>query len=117
MQQHTYTGIVQKGEKRGSALGFPTINIPLENPALSGIYAARVKVDKEEFDAVCYADERRRLLEAHLLDFSADLYGWNVVVTLLKRLREGKRFADDEALKKAIAKDLSAARAYFARVR
>lgn len=109
----SFTGIVQKGSKRAAALGIPTINIPLDAEGISGIYAALVKVGEEKFEAAAYADQKRKLLEAHLLDFSQDLYGWNVKIELLKKIREYKKFTSDEALKKAIDKDIKAVRAYF----
>ena len=110
----TYKGIVQKGSKRGTALGFPTINIPLDDANVSGIYAARVKVGEEEYEAAAYADQKRKVLEAHLLDFSRDLYGWNVTIELLKKIREAKKFGNDKVLREAIAHDVTSVREYFA---
>ena len=111
-----YTGIVQKGAGRSAALGFPTINIPLDDANASGIYAARVKVGEEEYEAAVYADQKRKLLEAHLLDFSKDLYGWNVGIELLKKIRESEKFTDETLLRKAIARDVVSVREYFARL-
>ncbi|MEK7156292.1 MAG: riboflavin kinase [Patescibacteria group bacterium] len=108
-----YTGIVETGSKRAAALGYPTINIPLTDTDVSGIYAALVKVGEEEYEAVAFADQRRKLLEAHILDFSKDLYGWNVKIHLLKKVRENKKFTDDTDLKEAIMEDVAAVRAYF----
>ncbi len=111
-----YTGIVQKGDKRAAALGFPTVNIPLEDANVSGIYAARVKVGEEKYDGVAYADPRRKQLEVHLFDFSADLYGWNITIELFKKIRESKKFADDASLCEAISQDVVSVREYFARL-
>jgi riboflavin kinase/FMN adenylyltransferase len=108
-----YTGIVEKGGKRATALGFPTVNIPLADDSVSGIYAAKVKVGEEEYDAVAYADQRGKKLETHLFDFSADLYGWNIRVELLHKLRDEKRFPDDTHARDAITKDVKKAQAYF----
>lgn len=108
-----YTGIVQKGGQYATALGFPTVNIPLDDESVSGIYAAKVKVGEEEYEAVAYADRKHKKLEAHIFDFAADLYGWNITITLLKKIRESKKFSDDETLQKAIMADVGAARAYF----
>jgi riboflavin kinase/FMN adenylyltransferase len=115
MGRELFSGIVQKGEERGAALGFPTVNIPLHDNSVSGVYAAKVKVGEEEYEAAAYADRKRNVLEAHLLDFSADLYGWNVTIELLKKIREHKKFASDESLRKTIAGDIAAARRYFTR--
>lgn len=109
----TFTGIVEAGSHRAAALGFPTINIPLPDKDVSGIYAALVKVGEEEYEGVAFADQRRKLLEAHIFDFSKDLYGWNVKIHLLKKVRENKKFTDDSSLKEAIMDDIATVQAYF----
>lgn len=110
---HTYTGIVEAGSKRAAALGYPTINIPLADKDISGIYAALVKVGEEEYEAVAFADQRRKLLEAHIFDFAKDLYGWNVKITLVRKMRDNKKFTDDKALQNAIADDVKRTREHF----
>jgi riboflavin kinase/FMN adenylyltransferase len=109
-----YSGIVQKGGKRATALGFPTVNIPLDDADVSGIYAAKVKVGEEEYEAVAYADRKGKKLEAHIFDFAADLYGWKITIELLKKIRESKKFRDDVEAKRAIADDAASVREYFA---
>ena len=113
IDMNTYGGIVQKGTKRAADLGYRTINIPLNDRMVSGIYVAKVKVGDEEYEAAAYADQKRKVLEAHLLDFSADLYGWNVTIELLKKMRGHKKFTDNGDLRRAIADDVAAVRAYF----
>jgi len=109
----TYTGIVEAGSQRAAGLGYPTINIPLADTEVSGIYAALVKVGEEEYEAVAFADQKRKLLEAHLFDFAKDLYGWNVKITLVKKMRNNKKFTDEKSLHEAIVADVAAARAHF----
>ncbi len=108
-----FRGVVEHGTERAKALGYSTINIPLGDTAVSGIYAAKVKVGEEEYEAVAYADQRRGVLEAHIFDFSEDLYGWNVTIELLAKIREYKKFTDDVHLQAAITGDVAAARFYF----
>jgi len=108
-----YSGIVQKGGRRAASFGFPTVNIPLEDTKVAGVYAAKVRIGDQEYEAVAFADQSRRILEAHVLDFTADLYGWNIKIELLKKIRNRKKFKDDEALKRAIAEDITAVRQYF----
>ena len=108
-----FRGVVERGTARAKSLGYSTINIPLGDTPVSGIYAAKVKVGEEEYEAVAYADQKRKVLEAHILDFSEDLYGWNVTIELLGKIREHKKFTDDTLLKKAIAEDVAATRFYF----
>jgi FAD synthase len=110
----TYTGIVQRGKKRGHELGYPTINIPLADKETSGVYAARVFLkDEAPYIAAVFADSERGVLEAHLLDFSDDLYGLEVKIELHKKLRESGTFENDDGLKQAIAEDVKAVREYF----
>ena len=112
----TYTGIVQKGIKRGQALGFPTANISLDDHAVSGIYAARVALEGKEYSAAAFVDHERKVLEAHVLDFSGDLYGKEITIELLQKIRDNKKFENDNALRAAIADDVARIRAYFQNV-
>ena len=107
-----YKGVVQEGEKRGVTLGFPTINIPLAGKDVSGIFAAKVFVDGKEYLAAAYANVSRDILEAHLLDFSGDLYGKEVEIELLEKIRDDEKFSDESALKAAIAGDIAKVREY-----
>ena len=101
--------VVQHGDKRGKALGYPTANVTLGNyqrPAY-GIYAVRVRLDDDsEHDGVASLGIRPsfeppvELLEAHLFDFDGDLYGRTIEVALHAYIRPGSRSferADGEA--------------------
>lgn len=114
MSTSVFTGVIQRGHGTGSKLGFPTINIPLEDESLSGIYAAIVTIKGSPYHAAAYADTRRKLLEAHLLHFEDSLYGLEATIELKKRIREDQRFSTEDELKKAIAADIEAIKAYFA---
>lgn len=111
-----YSGTVLTGAREARRLGFPTVNIPLPDAALSGIYAARVETGSAAYDGVAYANTRRALLEMHLFGFSGDLYGTEITVELLKKLRDDAEFKDENELKAAIAKDAEDALAYFRRL-
>ena len=106
---------MQRGEERGKALGFPTANILLDDKNISGIYAGRVTIagETESRIAAVYADQRRGLLEAHVLDFEGDLYGKEIEIILEKKIRGVERFTDEAALRTAIAEDVQKIRAYF----
>ena len=113
-----YKGVVQKGTKRGAVLGFPTANIPLDDPEPSGIYAARVTVKEGEapYMAAVFADQKRKLLEAHILDFSDDLYGEHITIELHKKVRDTEMFENDEKLRAMITEDIKKTREYFKNV-
>lgn len=108
-----YKGTVQKGKRLATKLGFPTINISLEDgEKLSGIFAAKVFVDGKEYNAAAYVHKRRHTLEAHLFDFTGDLYGKEVEIELLKKMREDSLLVGS-ALRVAIEGDIAKIREYF----
>lgn len=109
-----FTGVVQRGTKRAAELGFPTINIPLDED-ISGVFAAEVLIDARRYPAAAFADRTRKLLEAHVLDQRFDMYGKKVSIVLLKKIRESAVFADDDALREAIADDVEKVRSYFSK--
>jgi riboflavin kinase/FMN adenylyltransferase len=118
-------GRVVPGDRRGRTLGFPTANLAAENEVLPahGVYAGRLRLLGEgappaEIAAVANVGIRPTfeaggavLAEAHLIDWSGDLYGRLVELSFLHHLREERRFPDAEALRRQIAADRDAARA------
>jgi riboflavin kinase/FMN adenylyltransferase len=107
-------GHVAPGEKRGRELGFPTANLKLEHTLLPafGIYAVRVHLpDGRVFDGAASFGIRPTfalespILEAHLFDFSGDLYGTLIAVEFIAYLRPEKKFDSIDALKAQIAAD------------
>ena len=115
-------GVVVNGNKRGRSIGFPTANVEVPNamclPA-DGVYAGRFRCDDGSVHA-CAINLGRRptffehadhsLLEAHLLDFSGDLYGQKVSVTFEHFLRSERKFDGLEAIKTQLQLDVAAAR-------
>src|SRR5947207_2582021 len=67
-----YSGVVARRSGFATTLGFPTINIPLLGDA-SGIFAAVVTIDSTHYPAAVYADQKRKTLEAYLLDVAEAL--------------------------------------------
>lgn len=106
-----YTGIVTAGTRRATKLGFPTINIPLTNEQISGIYAGTIEIDGSVHVAAVYADQKRKVLETHVVGFPNGITEGTVTVTLIKKIREDAAFTDDEALKMAIANDIEQVKA------
>ena len=108
----TFFGAVQKGGGYGRKLGFPTVNIPFSDDSISGIYAAKVRFSGEEWNAAAYIDRKRKLLEAHILNFDDDLYGMEIEIELLEKIREDREFEDEAEAKGTIADDVQKAREY-----
>lgn len=110
----TFTGIVQRGSRRATELGYPTINLSYEDKEVSGIYVARVILEDEApYMAAAFAEQKKGILEAHILDFADELYGLPVTIELYEKLRESEDYADDVKLKAAIAVDIAKVREYF----
>ena len=116
-------GVVEHGDKIGRTLGYPTANVALGTylrPRF-GIYAVRVRLaDGSERGGVASIGIRptfeppRELLEVHLFDFAADLYGQTIEVGLVAYLRAEEKFDDLASLTAQMNLDAGAARAMLA---
>ncbi|MFC1526523.1 tRNA pseudouridine(55) synthase TruB [Candidatus Latescibacterota bacterium] len=113
-------GVVVHGDGRGRTLGFATANLALDSCVSSrlrrGVYAGRTRWRGSEYGAVVNIgvrptfDEGAATPEIHLLDFSGDLYGEELEVELVERLRDERRFASGEELAQQITRDIERAR-------
>ncbi len=117
---YALSGRVCRGAQRGRTWGFPTLNLRLTeaNCSLRGVFLVRVAgPEGERWDGVANVGRRPTvtseavlLLEVHLLDVSADLYGERVQVQFRQRLRAEQKFASFELLQAQIARDVRQAR-------
>ncbi|MBJ6759379.1 bifunctional riboflavin kinase/FAD synthetase [Myxococcaceae bacterium JPH2] len=120
-------GTVVSGAGRGRTIGFPTANVDTQNelrPA-PGVYAIRVRLTAEpngpwrpgaaNIGVKPTFGGSEVTIEAHLLDFSGDLYGQELRVQFLERLRPEQRFGSAAELVGQIKRDVEAARAVIAR--
>lgn len=106
-------GVVTEGDKRGRLLGFPTANIEAFSDAVppTGIYAVIAEIDGIRHKAVANLgcaptfNRNRIVLEVHIFDFSQDVYGKEMKVHFVKKLRHEKKFASAEDLIEQIKKD------------
>ena len=115
---YTISGRVAHGAKLGRGLGFPTANIVLRRPPpIAGIFV--VEVDNLG-PGVASVGRRPTvnpvaipLLEVHLFEHDADLYGEHLRVRFLKKLRDEEKYDGLAALQAAIARDARQAREFF----
>jgi riboflavin kinase/FMN adenylyltransferase len=116
-------GKVISGSGQGVTLGFPTANLELDaKQALpkDGIYVTRAKINGKTYPAMTNIgwrptfNGRERTVETHILDFQGNLYGREMEIIIAERLRDEKRFATIEELKKQIAEDIKQGRAILA---
>ncbi len=114
--KHTIIGKVTHGKKLGSTIGFPTVNLPLDESVVIprlGVYKSRVYVGSEAFPAVTNIGVRPTVssgaaprAETHIIGFEGDLYDAQIRCELCKFMREERRFASVEDLKTQIAEDV-----------
>jgi riboflavin kinase / FMN adenylyltransferase len=118
----TFSGEVTEGDKRGRTLGFPTANLlPRDGYVVPGhgVYACRARTADGVVHVAAtnvgvrpmFVTGRGELIEAFLVDFEGDLYGTELRVEFLKRLRGEKRFESVEALIEQMGRDVEDARA------
>ena len=112
------TGKVVKGDHIGTTLGFPTANLQVNDsrkliPA-PGVYAVTCKkstTNSQRLLGMMNIGTRptfgthAQTLEVHLLDYEGDLYGKEITVSFIKRLREERRFDNEEELKTQLKED------------
>jgi riboflavin kinase/FMN adenylyltransferase len=116
-------GRVSHGDKRGRSIGYPTANVNLHRRAspLRGVFAVVVHgVSDHPWPGVANVGVRPTvgggtiyLLEIHLFDFAADIYGRQLEVEFRLKLRDERKFDSFEALKLQIGRDAAAARQYL----
>ena len=118
-RRYAIRGVVEQGSARGRTLGFPTANVNVAGRLLPphGVYAVLATLpDGEVKKAVANLGERPTFgqhppnLEVHLLDWSGDLYGQPLTVTMTERLRDEQTFANPSALREQIEVDIARAR-------
>jgi riboflavin kinase/FMN adenylyltransferase len=121
---YAITGVVGRGDRMGKRLGWPTINVVPDHPLVpaNGVYACRVSVASfpVPFDCATNVGTRptvyehyTRVVEGHILDFHADVYGERVELEFHRRLREEKMFPTVMDLAAQISRDVDATREYF----
>ncbi|EJN6827591.1 bifunctional riboflavin kinase/FMN adenylyltransferase [Vibrio cidicii] len=121
-RDYSISGRVSHGRKLGRTIGFPTANIPLKRcvSPVSGVYVVQaLGLAQNAIGGVANIGQRptvngvRQQLEVHLFDFQANLYGKQLEVVLLHKLRDEKKFESFDALKQQIELDAEAARVWL----
>ncbi len=117
-------GKVITSDKRGRVLGFPTANLDIKpQQALpdNGIYATITQVDGKRFPSATNVGTRptfgegKKMVETHLLNYKGDLYGKEIRVEFVQKLRDEQRFPSTEELKVQIEKDVRKVEALLAK--
>ena len=121
---YSISGHVVHGDKLGRDIGFPTANIQLKHnhPPLMGIFAVEViGLNGSPLPGVASLGKRPTVknpdaapvLEVHLFDFNADIYGRRVHVDFLHKLRDEEKYPDLDSLVAQIGRDVDNAKHYL----
>ena len=100
------------GKGRGRRIGFPTANLDKTDLDIDcGVYLAEARIEKKLYKGLLHFGPKKTFnggvsLELFIKDFNFDIYGKNVKIKIIKKIREIKKFANAEWLKKQIKKDL-----------
>jgi len=117
-------GEVITSDKRGRVLGFPTANLDIRpQQALpgNGIYATIAQVDGKQFPSATNVGirptfgEGEKRVETHLLNYKGELYGKDIKIEFVQKLRDEQRFPSSEELKAQIEKDVREVEAILAK--
>ena len=113
-------GRVTKGAGRGVELGFPTANLDIDPgqalPA-DGVYATWTYIDGQAYQSMTNIGQQptfggsQRIVEVYILDYHSNLYGRELKIDIMERLRGEKQFDTAEELKKQITEDINQGRA------
>ena len=122
---YVLAGTVQRGAGRGRTQGVPTANVKTENELLppDGVYATTAMIGGVIYASITnigvrptFESNGERTVETHIFDFSSDLYGNELSVAFIVRLREERRFTDAAALKEQMNDDFAQAKALFRKI-
>ena len=118
----TYVSEVVHGDKRGRKLGFPTANLEITDYCAmlpNGVYIVLVKVHENFFAGIANIGDNptfkvaKRRLEVFIDNFDSDIYGEEISVSFIEKIRDEKIFSSVEELKKQLREDLNELRKNF----
>lgn len=113
---YSLLGVVVSGNRKGRLLGFPTANMQLYEPLKlipgSGVYLVEVETLGNKYAGMCnigyrptMTDDRTMTIETNIFDFDEDIYGLDIKIKFVRRIRQEVKFASPDALKAQLAVD------------
>jgi len=120
-RSYSLSGKVVEGSKRGRTLGFPTANLEVEDDnkliPQNGVYFVEAEVDSSKYYGVLNVGLRptfnnrvEPIAEVHILEFENNIYGKDITIDFIQRLRDEKKFNSVEELKDQIRADIKEAK-------
>ena len=109
------TGKVVTGHGRGGGLGFPTANLEIASEHVlppDGVYAGRAYINGSIYQSMVNIGKNptfgvnKRTVEAYLMDYHGDLYGTDLQLDIISRIRDEKKFNSADELKKQVGEDI-----------
>jgi riboflavin kinase/FMN adenylyltransferase len=115
-RNYNLRGTVVRGAQIGRTIGFPTANVLPENSEQivpgNGVYAIQVEVNGQNYNAMLnigyrptVSNELQLHIEANIFDFSGDIYGQQITLIFIEKLRDEQKFPSLDALKEQLSKD------------
>jgi riboflavin kinase/FMN adenylyltransferase len=122
-RQYFLSGRVIKGEGRGKKIGFPTANLGYSKDLIipaKGIYVTQVQIKDMVYNSITNIGVNPTFntgydvhVETHILDFTQDIYGDEIKIIFIKKIRDEKKFPSVNDLVEQIALDVNIAREHF----
>ena len=114
--EYSLHGVVVAGNRLGRTIGFPTANMQLYEPLKlvpgNGVYAVRVETLGRKFYGMCNVGCRptvgfgnARTIETHIFDFEEDIYGLDMKISFVEKIRDEVRFESLDALRVQLERD------------
>lgn len=122
---YSLDGEIIHGDKMGRAFGYPTINLKTVNEMIPafGVYAAKVKIKNEIYNAMAYIGKRPTInhglelrVEANIFNFNEEIYGEYAEIILYKYIRSDIKFNSFDELTAQMCKDKEEIKAYFKKI-
>lgn len=114
-RNYSLSGVIVKGKQLGRTIGFPTANIQVREVAklipVDGVYAVKVDYRDDVFDGMLNIGNRPTVdgtyqtIEVNIFDFDKEIYGENLTIEFIERVRSEKKFSSLDELKQQIVLD------------
>ncbi len=120
-RNYTVGGEVVRGNMIGRTIGFPTSNILIDESMVTpsnGVYITKCDYNFKQYTGVTNVGikptigDNKRVIETHIFDFNKDIYGRDIKVEFIKKIRDELKFPDVDALARQIDHDCKTAREY-----
>jgi len=116
------TGTVTFGQNRGSKLGFPTINLNYVSGVEFGVYASKIEINQITYNSITNVGpavsfgEHTPKIETLVFDFNGSVYKQPVVLYLVEKIREIRKFDHPQELVRQIQQDITQAKSILAKI-